>query len=264
MQLKHRVALNGVQLDELDSRIVISGVNEDTGKLSISASNYGSRDGQRVTQDRRETLEVAVRFRLHYRKEQMQAREELLEIVNGWAAAGGWLTVNYKPERRLYVRVAKFAAMGDAWNWTGEYEILFRAYGVPYWQQVNPSSVAFGTATGCAGSLSVAGTAKTVCDVMFLNQGNTTINTITISCTGCGMSFGSLGLAPGETLVIDHTDEGLLRIRIRSTGGVYRSALAARLPASSDDMFVQPGMVACAYTPNWAGTCTISCRGRWV
>ena len=49
MLLKRRVALDGVQLDELDERIIISGIDEAAGKDTISAVGSSAGMGQRIT-----------------------------------------------------------------------------------------------------------------------------------------------------------------------------------------------------------------------
>ena len=260
MQLAHRVALNDAQLDDIDSRIVISGIQEAAGKEQIQAAGFGARDGQRITQRRRDTLDVVVKFKIDLYKRQMAAREEILEAVNAWAMAGGWLTVNYKPDRRLRVKCVQPATVGDPWAWTGEYSITFRAYGVPYWQDVNAGSVTF---RGNAGTLTVNGTAKTAAECEFGNTSGGTINAVTITCGASKMIFGSLGLQSGEVLVIDHNTEGLLRIRIRGVTGPYRSAMAARTAGSDDELWVNPGAVACSYSPSWTAWCVVRACGRW-
>ena len=47
MILARRVALNGVQLDSLDNRILISAIDEAAGRDNISAVSLGAGDGQR-------------------------------------------------------------------------------------------------------------------------------------------------------------------------------------------------------------------------
>ena len=90
--------------------------------------------------------------------------------------------------------------------------------------------------------------------------------TITIVTGGKSkaMVFSSLGLAAGETLVIDHNTSGLLRIRIRATGGTYRTVLAARSDESVDDFIVDPGTAQCQLTISGARKLTVSARGRWL
>ena len=110
------MALDGVWLDEVDRRIVISGVEPGDGKESISAVDAAAGYGQRVTGSRRSTLDIVVKFKLLQRSRSegnMAERAQLLEAVNAWAASGGVLTVNYKPNRRLNVVLAQAPGEGS-------------------------------------------------------------------------------------------------------------------------------------------------------
>ena len=53
-----------------------------------------------------------------------------------------------------------------------------------------------------------------------------------------------------------------VRIRIRGTGGAYRSAMAMRTGA--DDYMVAPGTVTCGYTLEKAGRITVGWRARYL
>ena len=92
MILSHRVALNGVQLDSVDHRILVQGVDESAGKDQLSAVSVFGGVGQRVTNRHRDYLDVTVRFSLKIKKNDMQARSDVFERVNAWAAPGGWLS----------------------------------------------------------------------------------------------------------------------------------------------------------------------------
>jgi hypothetical protein len=260
MILRHRIALNGAQLDELDERIIVAGIDEQPGRETLSAVSRFGGWGQRVTTRHRDTLDVVVRFGMRIKAKDLPGREELFEKVIAWAVGSGWMTLNYKPDRRLRVKCVQPATVGDPWAWTGEYSITFRAYGVPYWQEVNAGSVTF---RGNSGVLTVNGTAKTAAEVEFGNTSGGTINAVTITCGASKMVFGSLGLQSGEVLVIDHNTEGLLRIRIRGVTGAYRSAMAARTAGSDDELWVNPGAVACSYSPSWTAWCVVRACGRW-
>lgn len=79
------------------------------------------------------------------------------------------------------------------------------------------------------------------------------------------MSFSGLGLLNGETLEIDHSDNGkknILRLRIRSTGGVYRSVLDKR--SGSDDLYISPGERVITFSAGGAGTITVKSCGRFA
>ena len=72
MILKRRVALGGEQLDELDERIIITGVDEAAGKDNISSTAAAIGNGQRITARRRDTLDVSVRFALMIKNNDMR------------------------------------------------------------------------------------------------------------------------------------------------------------------------------------------------
>ena len=97
MELRHRVALNDVQLDELDERILVLGVNDGAGRETLNAVSRFGGFGQRVTTRHRDTLDITVTFGLRIKAHDMTTRSELFELVSAWAMAGGWLTLNYKP-----------------------------------------------------------------------------------------------------------------------------------------------------------------------
>ena len=267
MILKRRVALNGVWLDEVDSRITISSVEPGDGRENITAVDAAAGYGQRITGNRRQMLDMVVKFRIleHGKSpEGMQNRAEVLEKVNAWAANGGYLTVNYKPNRRLAVILAQAPGEGSLWDYTKEFTITFRAYGVPYWEQETANSQVFGggSASGSR-AFQVDGSAKTQVDVQLANTSGMQINTATVNIGGNVMRFTGLGLNGGETLVIDHTADGLLQIWIRS-GGSWRWASDKRSADSANDFMVTPGSKSASYSADRACQMAVSWRARFL
>lgn len=267
MYLTRRVALGGVYLDDLDPRICISSVETADGKENISATDTAAGFGQRVTANRRSMLDIVIRFRLleHGRTvEGMQARAELLERINAWASPGGYLTANFKPDRRVYVILAQAPGEGSMWDYTKEFQMTFRAYGVPYWEQDTARSLTIGgISTGSSGTIAIEGSAKTQVNVTIENTSGSTINVIQVYVGGKTMSFTSLGMGGGEALVIDHDESGLLRIRIRSYGG-YRSAMACRSDSSDDDFLIGPGASSARYSAQRACRMICTWRARYL
>ena len=265
MQMRHRAALDGVQLDSVDNRIMISRIETGDGKENISTvSLAGEGFGSRVTSIHRDLIDVTVKFRIRLKKRDMAERELVLEKANAWALNGGWLTTNYKTGRRIRVFRAQAATAGDPWDWTREYAIVFRACGVPYWQESTASSA---TASGSSGtvSLAVGGSEKTVMNAQFTNSSSSTCDNFSISTPESTISFSSLGLASGETLVIDHYDRGTrcnLRLRIRNTGNNYRSVYDKR--TGDDDLILTPGTRSIEFSAQRSGSLTASCYGRFA
>lgn len=254
MILSKRVALNNVQLDSLHERIVVLGVDPGTPDESISAVSRMGGFGQRITGEHWETLDVTVTYGIDIKKTQMELRRQIFDTVNAWAMGRGWLTVNWMPDRRMYADKVILPSSGDMWDWTKPYEIIFRAYGVPFWQDVTPT-----TSTGS--SITVPGIVQTVCDADVTNNGSSTIDSLTVTVGNSTIAFTDLGLEEGETLKIGHTEDGLLTIRIYETEYTYRNAMESRTGESADDLYVNPGTNSISVS---AGSKSVSCFGRYV
>ena len=265
MILRRRVALDGIELDSVDSRILIQGIEPAAGKDQITAVILWGGTGSRVTAEHRDSLDIVVRFTINEKSYRPAERGEVLEKVCAWAAAGGWMTVNYKPDRRIRVICAQMPQEGDLAS-RRQYQITFRAYGVPCWQQENPTTLRItGTASGQR-DFGAAGNRSSVMDIQFRNTGSAAVNTLSVTCGGSTFSFTSLGLASGETLVIDHPDNGRLswlRIRIQAANGTYRSAMGKRTAGSANDLDVMPGTIRVSWSAGGAGTITFACAGRF-
>lgn len=263
MILSKRVALDGVQLDSVDSRILIQRVETAAGKETIDAASLWGGSGSRVTGIHRDSLDVVVTFSINEKSYHPQERAEVLEKVNTWAAAGGWLTVNYKPGRKIRVIAAQLPGEGDMTQ-RNQYSITFRAYGVPYWQEANPQIIGlYGGSNEF--NFYVNGNQRAVMEASFQNTSGGTINTLTISTGESSISFTGLGLADGETFELDHTDDGkrsVLRCRIGS-----RSVLDKRTAGSSDDLYMEPGFQTVSYSSSATGmsaaTMQLKCAGRF-
>lgn len=262
MQLAHRAALNGVQLDEIDPRIIIKGIEGGAGKDTVTSVSTGIGDGTRITGKRRDSVEVSVRFSMNIRRDAIQERGTVLEAINAWAARGGWLTINYKPNRKLYVDEITAPGEGDLWKRFDEYTMILKAHAVPYWQEDNAISARTGSGNSGSGSIPVAGSAETVADAELQNLSGATINNATITIGGKTMAFENLGMGNGESLVIDHMitqGKNVIRIRVGS-----RSVMANRTDGSADEFEILPGANAFSFSAQRACRLTVSCRGRFV
>ena len=265
MITKHRVSLNGIELDSLDNRIIILGVNEAAGKDTFSAVSTARGSGQRLTQQRRDTLDVTVRFAIKGPKD-VTGRSQVFDAAAEWAYKGGWLIDGIRPDRRLYVVCYQLATMGDMWEWTDEYTITFRAYGVPFWSQTLPASVTYNVMSTSAVTrgLEVGGTTAAPLELSYTNDSSTALNTLSVSCDGYTLAFTELGLGYHETLTIDHAEDGIQRIRIVGVNGNTRSAMKARTTESDDEVWLAPGQRSIVFQAGQTGRLTLSCYGRYA
>ena len=264
----HEATLNGVSLSDVDPDIIVLGCGTEAGKDTMSTATLSGRSGQTVTGRTRDYIDATVRFGIRCKRSRMNERGVIYEKAMAWAAAARdsyrWLTFGHKPGRRLLVRLNTLPAEGDPWDWNAEYTISFRANEVPYWQDV---SAVTETVTGSATleqAISVSGNVKTVLELTYVNGSSSVCNTLDISTGSAEMHFTGLGVAAGESLVIDHSAGGVLRIRVKDTSDVYRSVFAKRVAlTSADDLWIQPGARTVTGTAQRSGTWTISCRGRY-
>ena len=262
MILKRRVALGGVQLDSLDDRIIITSIDPAAGKDEINAVDMAGRDGQRPVRQKRKTLDVTVKFALKIRNDDMEAREELLEVVNGWSVNGGWLTIGSRPNRRLMVMLAQAPGSGDMFSWSNEFTLVFRAFSVPYWEDTDATSVSSATANSGTITLDVPGNAGTVADVTVENKSGKEIKNLKVKVGDSEFTFETLGLGGTSKLVINHVqtkDKFFLQAKIGST-----SVLKYRQAGSADDFNVSPGNNTITFTADRAVKVTVSTRGRYV
>lgn len=266
MKLKRRIALHGEWMDELDERIVVSSIEPGDGKETISATETAAGFGQRITRKTRSTVDVVVKFRIFEHGKSvagMQERSELLEKVIAWAAPGGVLLLNYRPNRRLNVVLAQAPGEGSLWDYTREFQLTFRAYTIPYWEDREANKETFGGSDAQkAKNVNLEGSAKTQFHVYLKNTSGQKINNVSMLKIGDNtMSFTQLGLMGNETLVVDHSN-GLVRIRIQDTGGNYRSAMKYRTGAN--DFTAEPGTVYCGYKAERACEMTVTWRARYL
>lgn len=264
MQLAHRVALDGAQLDQIDPRIIIKGVEGAAARENTGAAGLAGADGSRSTGRRRESLEVTVRFSLNIRRDSLAERDQVLDEILDWARGGegGYLTVNYKTGKRLLIDEAQLPGEGDLWKRFNEYSLIFRARSLPYWEAEEESEAESESGSSGEAEISLGGTASTDADIDLTNTGDAAIDTATITANGTRYTFANLGLAAGATLRIRHSLVSGKRILSMRISGV--SVMGRRSDDSSDEIRLRPGENTVSYSVGGTAQLTVRARGRWV
>lgn len=259
MILSRRVSLDGIQMDEIDEAVVIRRVDTGVSHESVNAVNRMGGFGQRMTSQHWETLEVSVAYAIDVNKRELERRREIFDAVAAWANRKGWLQTTAQPGKRMRVDKTVMPTAGDLWDWTDEFTILFRAYGVPFWQAETPSVLEIpGVQIGSA-AFEVGGSIPTVADVTAKNISGQTIDRISITVGGNVFTFDKLGLAGNETLSINHGTDGLLQIRAGT-----RNAFSLRTPESADDLVCGPGLTRVSVNSQRAVQIRVTATGRYV
>ena len=262
MILKRRVSLYGVELDELDPRIVITGIDEAEGRDEITAVSVAGGSGQRITNRRRESLDVTVRFAMDIPKTRLQERAALMEKVKKWASGGGRQRVNYRPQRRLFVVLAQAPGEGDLFRWTNDYALVFRAYQVPYWTDENEVAVSSSINAGASFPIEVPGSAETVADFVITNGSGALIKKLSVKIGNSEMQFNGDNLLPaGQVIYVDHPEnvKGLNIMRAYNQNG---SVMKWRTGAN--DFYCQPGSNTVTFTAERAVRVLARVRGRYL
>lgn len=257
MILRHRVALNGIQLDEVDPAVLVLGVAEEAAARQQTAVNQWA-VGQRLTANRLNYIDVTVTFAVRIKKSDMQGHTRVFGAVSRWANTGGYLTASHRDGQRIRVACVGISRLADPVKWETEYTITFRAYERPFWEDVR-EWVDTVSGTTFVHKLPARGTQPTQLDLYLKNTTSGIMNTLTVSTDEDEMEFEDLSLGPGKILAITHSETGLLVIK----NSTNTSLMTARTLESSDDLTLRPGLNTITVTAQCAAEATFRYRGRW-
>ena len=253
---RYEVVLNGQSMSEIDERLLILDVNYPDHEYEMQTSTPAGSESTIVDNRKKGKASVTVTFELHVYD--IAERQEVLQRVIAWCKNGGTLQVNDRPEQRLNAICENIPALGSVRDWTSPLAIVFSAYTIPYWEDIEETSVSLqGSNTsrtiavpGLAGEtpVNVEITSSQTITAFAVGAGSNTINVKGISCP------------PNTPIRIGHDANGLLYIRQNNT-----SILNKRTAESSDDLKVPCGGNArISVTASASVTAKFSIRGYWL
>ncbi len=256
MILSRRVALNGVQVDELDESIVIQEFDPGTPAENIGTVEKMGGVGSRMTSRHWGPLDAKLVLAIDVPRRDMVRRGQVYELIKRWARMGGWLTFNAMNNVQMHVDQVILPSRGDLRAFEDEYTITFRNHFVPFWQSVTPATASAQVSTGSFG-ITVPGDLETVLDAELTNISGGQIEELTIGIDGRQLVFTAMTLGAGETLVISHGTDGLLRTTVNGTS-VYGKL------TGSDDLVCGPGSKTVSVVCEGSLEAAVSCRGRFL
>ena len=271
------VSMNGVSLNSLDERIILQRVNEGKPAQKYDTAQTGGRIGLLVTGYERTELQVDIEFSIADIRNYID-RARILQQVNAWAAQGGTLTVNYRPGMRLSVLCSDMAAVGYVREWDKSYTLTMKAWGVPYWEGEEASTVDISRSTTAVQLLN-PGTAPAPLEMDF--RGMQTFGGVSVTdMDGSVLAFNVPGgeqitsYDAGSRFTIGHNGPIMVGEYVRTVGGspVTADPLRFRTTASADELWLQPGLnelqvafSGATYGMESMGSyARLVCRGRWV
>ena len=262
MRTRVSVELNGIDLASIDSLIVLQSVDEQSPSWNISTGSRAGNSGLHINGIEKKSRDIVVSFGIDEQRDLIR-RSTILQNVAAWAAKGGVMTVNYRDRQKLRVICTQLPEVKSIRKWTDTYSITFSAYAVPYWQSMDPESKAISAGTSGSATLAVKESAGGKLCFEATNSSGSTVNAVSVGANGKTITFASLGLANGETLIGDYDENDIQRLRIKNTSNVYRSVLDKRTTASADDVILKQGANTVSVTSGSALSWNVYTYGRW-
>ena len=174
----------------------------------------------------------------------------------------GKLILDAMPDRYFIAEVSGEAALDDR-EWAhGCARVAFVCQ--PFARSVMPGAAAGSAAAGKKAVLRLAvdGNVDTVRG--FEVTGSGALGTVEVAANGTRMAFSGLGMAAGEKLVAEYTEDDILMLAIEGANGARRSAMMMRAADSDDDVVLVPGVNEVSVTANGACNVALRARGRWL
>lgn len=262
MITKLSVSLNGTQLYNVDSSIIIQGIDEQMINLNPTAASRASLNGQHFVSMEKRYRDVVVSFAINERD--FTKRRKIYGKVCTWARDGGELQVGYRnSDTVLYVVCTALPALANVSQWNNPMQMTFRAYDIPCWiDKIGIGQAPAESSTDTSFVVENPGTMPTELEIMFANSSGSTCNTVTITSGGQKIGLTGLGLANGETLFIDHDNKDIQKIYIRN-GSTNRSVMAKRTVDSNDEIWMPVGEYPVRVQSDVALGLNFFARGRY-
>ena len=221
--------INGVSLSSVDPHIMLVDIMEERAQVDRELAARAMHPGQRMNAMVRRSL--TVRLIVHITTPHIITRAEVMDKVAGWVGEGGWLTINIRPNQRLYVHAETSPAMGSSLRWTDEIEIELTAYERPYWEQQWPT-VAVVTDSGTIIPTGTMPEAYVEVDVKNVGEGDLT--TVTLSCGSTMIKLDGLTVPPQAYVRIYYTDDDLT---CRSGGQILSPQTGDHAGSAGNDVY---------------------------
>jgi hypothetical protein len=241
---RFEATLGGVEIGTLADEIVLFDIVEKPAEMDTQTVPLTWGEGSRRIRNTRKSLSVELHFAI--RTQDVVRRAEVRDLLADWAANGGALKVNYRPDRVLYVKDDTPPALGSSLNWTDEIVLTLTAYAVPYWQSAKATGHAFETKLLDSGENwyanlinpdGNAGMAKV--DAIIYHVGEENLTHLYIKCGKTFFEFSGMNLEPGAIIMISY-DDGILSVVDFSNVESDNSLLKYRTAESSDDLLAVP------------------------
>lgn len=253
MRSRYEATLNGIKLSSISPKILIEDISYTDPSLTFGTYYLAGRDGQRITREYKQKASATITFSV--REYDTKQRQSIIQSVISWARDGGTLETSDRANQFLVCKCERKPYITSVLKWADAMQMTFTAYILPYWQNSSESKI---TLTGLQGSgnLNVPGSAPQTF-VYATAKTNAAITYLSLEAGSTKMELKGLTVAANRQIVLDYTDDMVLRVR---DGGT--SLLNKRF--GSDDLIADCGG-ATRVRFSADGNCTVEfkARGLW-
>ena len=256
MKSRFTAIMDGISLNEIDDRIVITEVEHYPASVFYDATSIANRYGQIITNKTYSETECRITFMLRvYRTDERQ--KACQEIVR-WAK-GSILEVNDRPGQRLRCVCKQPPAISSVEYWLREITMIFTGYAVPFWEETIPSELVL-LGDDEEGTLFVPGNAEDPFVSVEVTPQSGTLTSITLTVGEYSIALTGLNVSTSQTLVISYDDRNIQSIKVGNN-----SVLSKRTASSSDDLIAKVGGNSnCSVTSNVNVKAKFTARGCWL
>lgn len=255
MMSRYKVWLNDESLEEISPLVYISDISYSGVSPSFVTNKIGANDGQ-LTIDAvgYDTNTIVVSFSV--REYNTAARQRIVQDIVKWASMGGWLKTSDRPGQMIYVRCAKYPAVGSVLRWTNALSVQFTAFDYPFWVDVTPETVELDS--GDEEDIFVPGFRQTYVEASIVPS--ETLTGFTLEAGETFMEIDGVSIPADQAITIKYSDAHHI-LSIESAGV---SLLDKRTPESSDDLILVPGTGTVYFDCATSAVCTVFVRGVYM
>lgn len=257
MILRFEATLGDQKFSDIAPEIILRDIVETPVDVEVSTARWANRPGQRVSGRTRTALSVRLVYVI--RSMDIVRRAQIRDLVAAWAGKGGYLTINSRPGKRLYVQADVAPTLDSSLKWTQDLSLTLTAYAVPYWEDETPTTFSISTAWSDTHQqyffADVIDATSLQLDVplsaTLINSSGvnalTNVKIIAFSANGethielDGISVVAESML-GGWVQIGYTDDGLMYIRNPWAPEESMSLLEHRTAESSDDLILHGGV----------------------
>lgn len=251
---RYEATLNGMPLSAISADILILDIAYPPAEISFSTYRGAKRHGNRVYREYVDHRDVTISFAI--RSYDIVERQTICNAVQRWAKNGGVLQTNDHEGQQLRCVLLSPPSLQSAKKWTDPITLTFRAYAMPFWEDVIPTILTL-SGTSKSGTLYVPGSVDGGCfEIEAVPSG--TLTTLNLTTNGKTVTLSGISVSSGTAVKIEYDDEMIMSIKAGNTSLLNKRSGADDLPMLCGENN------AVSFSANVSCSVTFKGRGVWA